>query len=124
MNPTFYKSFTSGGLVPPYRLVAHGAAADEVALATGPTAAIFGVSQQLGAEAAGRRVDICLGGLPEAELGGAVRAGDPLTADGDGKAVVADPAKGQRARVVGFALSSGAAGDIAAFQFAPGLIGG
>jgi hypothetical protein len=81
-------------------------------------------THQLGAEAAGDPVDIAKGGLPEVTLGGIVAAGDPLTADANGKAIKAEPAAGSNVRIVGFAEVAGIAGDRIPFQFAPGVMQG
>lgn len=122
-NPGLFKTFVAAAAVAPYVIVAHAAADGEVVQADSGGDALFGVTQQLGA-AAGERVDVCLGGLPEVRMGGAASAGDPLTADAAGRAVPADPAAGVQARIIGFALMDAVEGDIVPFQFAPGVITG
>ncbi len=123
-NPDNFKTRTAGGLIRPYRIVKHGAADLTVVEATAATDALYGVTQQLGAAVAGNRVDVCLSDLPEIEYGGAVTRGDAITADSVGRAVHAIPAAGSNVRIIGFAEVSGVAGDIVAFQFAPGMIQG
>lgn len=122
-NPGLSKAFIAAAAVAAYTIVAHAGTNGHVTPATAATAALFGVTQQLGA-GAGERVDVCLGGLPEVRMGGAVSAGDPLTADASGRAVLADPAAGEQARIIGFALMDAVEGDIVPFQFAPGVITG
>lgn len=123
-NPDFFKSRTAGAAIAPYRVLKHGAADLTVVQAAAATDALYAVSQQLGADAAGDRIDVCLGGLPEVEYGGVVTRGDPMTSDANGKAVKAEPAAGSNVRIIGFAEVSGVAGDIVAFQFAPGSLQG
>ncbi|WP_142850984.1 capsid cement protein [Telmatospirillum sp. J64-1] len=123
-NPGIFKSFRAApGSIAPYRIVTHGVTDGQVVQASGVTDALFGVTQQLGPDGAGR-VDICLGGLPEIEIGGPVVRGDWLTSDAEGRAVAAAPDAGETAQVIGRALVSAIAGDIVAFQFAPGQIAG
>lgn len=124
MNPTLFKTKTAGGAIAAYRIVSPGAADNQVVQASAATAALTGVTQQLGADAAGDPVDIAKGGIPEVTLGGIVAAGDPLTADADGKAIKAEPAAGSNVRIVGFAEVAGIAGDRIPFQFAPGVMQG
>lgn len=121
-NPGLVKTFTTGAAaVAAYTIVAHGDAAGTVVGASAAGDAMFGVTQQLGA-GAGQRVDVCLGGLPEVLCGGAVAAGDPLTADAESRAVKAAPAPGAQVRIIGFAMMDAVAGDIVPFQFAPGAV--
>ncbi len=120
---TISKSRRATTAIPPYRIVKPGAADGEVALATAATDALMGTTGQLGA-ASGERVDVDLGGMPEVELGGTVAAGDPLTADANGKAVKAVPAAGANVRIIGFSDTSGTAGAVITYLHALGVMQG
>lgn len=106
------KGFKAGAAIPARTLVKFGADDASVVPATASTDAIIGVSNELAA-AIGEPVDIVLLGIPEVVLGGNVTRGDPLTSDANGHAVTAAPAAGVNARIIGFALVSGVANDIA-----------
>lgn len=123
-NPTLTKSRRAAGALAAYTIVKHGASDGEVALSVAATDAHCGVVGQLGAKATGDRVDIHMAGLVEVKLGGIVAAGDPITADGAGKGVKAQPAAGANARHIGFADTAGIAGDVINVLFAPGVIQG
>lgn len=117
-NPGIYKNFEAEGEIGPYVIVSHGAADHAVKTATGATVALVGTTDELGKLSNGR-VDVCTGGIPEVALGGTVAAGDPLTSDASGKAVKAAAAGD---RVLGFALVSGASGDIIPYQYSLGTL--
>lgn len=124
MTPGLTKTFTAMTAIPPYRLVALGAFDGEVVLATAPDAALIGVTQQVGTTAGSQLVDVCMGDLPEIEYGAGVTRGAPLTADAQGRAVMAAPGVGEEVRTIGYALASGSEGVIVGFQFAPGTLKG
>ncbi|MDH5298672.1 MAG: DUF2190 family protein [Desulfobulbaceae bacterium] len=123
-KPTLTENFDAEAAVNPFRLVKPGTADGQVVHGAAATDAVFGVSDSLGAAAAGDRVDIHTAGVADVEYGGTVAAGDPLTADANGKAVKAAPAAGVNNRIAGFARVAGVAGDIGAVQLAPGQIQG
>lgn len=109
MTPGLIKHFTAAAAIAPWRIVAFngsGAAAQAAAA----TDRLFGVSDSPGASA-GQGCDVILSDLAEVEYGGTVAAGDPLTADADGKAIKAAPAAGAKVRTIGTAMVSGAYGD-------------
>lgn len=84
--------------VEPFRVAAYDATEGEFAQATGPSAApLMGVTGSLGA-VAGTACDVIRSGPTELEYGGAVGFGDLLTADADGRAVVAQPGDAYIAR--------------------------
>ena len=62
--------------------------------------------------------------MPEVEYGGTVAAGDLLTSDAQGRAVIASPASGTNARIVGIAEYSGALGDIGVIDLSLGSLQG
>ena len=86
-TPGIYKNFEAEGEIGPYVIVTHGTADYAVKAATGATVALVGTTDELGKLSNGR-VDVCTGGIPEVALGGTVAAGDPLTSDASGKALV------------------------------------
>ncbi|MDR1946604.1 MAG: hypothetical protein LBQ51_05500 [Desulfovibrio sp.] len=112
-NPGTFKTYKAEGEIAPYRIIALvGGAAAQAASATG---ALIGSTDELGKQSNGN-VDVCLSGLPEVECGDAIDAGDPVTADAQGRAVAA----GAGDRIIGFALETGAAGDIITYIHALG----
>ena len=117
-TPGIYKNFEADGEIGPYVIVTHGTADYAVKAATGATVALVGTTDELGKLSNGR-VDVCTGGIPEVALGGTVAAGDPLTSDASGKAVKATAAGN---RILGFALVSGASGDIIPYQYSLGTL--
>jgi hypothetical protein len=74
--------------------------------------------------AAGERLDIVHSGIAEVEYGGPVTRGQPLTSDANGKAVVAAPAAGANARIIGTAMINGADGTIGSVMVCPGYMQG
>ena len=117
-TPGIYKNFEAEGEIGPYVIVTHGTADYAVKAATGASVALVGTTDELGKLSNGR-VDVCTGGIPEVALGGTVAAGDPLTSDASGKAVKATAAGN---RILGFALVSGASGDIIPYQYSLGTL--
>lgn len=117
-TPGIYKNFEAEGEIGPYVIVTHGTADYAVKAATGATVALVGTTDELGKLSNGR-VDVSTGGIPEVALGGTVAAGDPLTSDASGKAVKATAAGN---RILGFALVSGASGDIIPYQYSLGTL--
>ena len=117
-TPGIYKNFEAEGEIGPYVIVTPGTADYAVKAATGATVALVGTTDELGKLSNGR-VDVCTGGIPEVALGGTVAAGDPLTSDASGKAVKATAAGN---RILGFALVSGASGDIIPYQYSLGTL--
>lgn len=123
-NPTLFKTRAAGAAIAAYRIIKPGAAAGQVIQAAAATDALMGTSHQLAAKVAGDMVDVAVGGHPEVELGGTVAAGDPLTADADGKAIKAEPAAGANVRIIGFADQAGTNGAVIPYTFAPGFMQG
>ncbi|MEL7113986.1 MAG: capsid cement protein [Pseudomonadota bacterium] len=123
MIPKLIISFEAAALIEGYRILAFAnAGADTtVSHAAANTDAFAGVSDKMGA-AVGGMCDVHRAGIGEVQLGGAVSAGDPLTADANGKAIVAAPAAATVVRIIGFADAPGVADDIISFLHAPGVI--
>ena len=107
-TPGIYKNFEAEGEIGPYVIVTHGTADYAVKVATGATVALVGTTDELGKLS-----------IPDVALGGTVAAGDPLTSDASGKAVKATAAGN---RILGFALVSGASGDIIPYQYSLGTL--
>ncbi len=124
MKPILTENFTAGAAIAPYRICKPGAADGAALQAAANTDAMDGVSDSLGAAAAGDRVDIHTMGVVEVEYGGTVTRGGQLTSDADGKAIAAAPGAGVNMRVIGLARVSGVAGDICLVRLAPGQIQG
>lgn len=111
-NPGFSKNFNAAAAIPAYHIVKPSGVNDgEVVPAAGSGDSLIGVSQNVDV-ANGQPVDVILGDSANVQLGGAVAFGDPITSDANGCGVKAAPAAGTNARIIGFALTSGAAGDI------------
>jgi hypothetical protein len=106
------------GEIPPYRIVKYGTGKGSVTLATAATDKIIGTSNHLLTLATDMRIDVHKGGIGEVEYGGNVTKGDFLTADSQGRAVVASTGN----RIIGIAEESGVLGDISSYLFAPGKI--
>ena len=102
------KSYRADAAVTKHRLVKAGAADGSIAQAAAATAAIMGVADSLGGTT-GQIMDVVVGGYATVEYGGAVTRGAPLTSDASGKAIVATVAG---SRVIGYAVTAGAAGDL------------
>lgn len=117
------KSFRAPAAIAARTIVKFGAADDSVATATAAADMSIGVTGELAA-AAGERCDIHMNDIAEVRYGGAVTRGDPLTADGTGRAITAAPGAGVKVRIIGFAMASGAADDIAPARIAPGMFTG
>jgi hypothetical protein len=99
-----------------------------VSQATGPTDKLFSLSLPFNDVADGDRVDVCVMGFEEVQLGGVVKAGDPITSDANGCGVEATrhthteniavaytenatTAVAPGVRIIGFAEVAGVAGD-------------
>lgn len=117
------KSFIAGAAIPRRRIVKFGANDQQVVLGAAATDALIGITTEIDADS-GERTDVILTDLAEVTYGGNVTRGDPLTSDATGRAVVAAPAAGARARIVGFAMVSGVSGDVGVCRIAPGFISG
>ncbi|MDO5704043.1 MAG: DUF2190 family protein [Paracoccus sp. (in: a-proteobacteria)] len=108
MIPIFIRAYHAPGEIRSNRIVAFSDAANgnDIAEATGASDVLIGVSDRMGA-AAGGMCDVHRLGLAATLLGGAVSAGDPVSADAEGRAV-----KATTGRIIGYADEPGAEGDI------------
>lgn len=110
MSRTLILPFTASAAIIGRRILKHGAADGTAVQATASTEAFIGVSDAMGAPAGGV-CDVHLDGPVPIEFGGPVTRGDKLTADAQGRAILANPAAGATAEIIGRALVSGVQGD-------------
>lgn len=120
-NEGIAKTYYAGAAVAAHRIVKHGA--DELHAVQGAAATdkIIGVSD-LGADAAEESMDVFHSGIVLVVYGGTVAAGDLLTSDAGGKAVVAAPAATVSNRIVGVAMQAGVSGDIGSVNIQLGSV--
>lgn len=123
-NEILNKNYTAEGAIGAYRIVKFGAADGGVVAAAAATDKLIGVNDRIAFAASGDRGDIVRVGIAEVEYGGTVAAGDLLTSDASGRAVVAAPATGANARIIGIAEVAGVVGDIGSMLIAPGVMQG
>lgn len=64
-------------------------------------------------------VEVAIAGIADVKLGGAVAAGDLLTANSDGEAITTTTAAN---RVIGIAMKAGVDGDIGEVLISPGIV--
>lgn len=106
-NEGLIKGFLAGAAIAAYRIVKFGAGDGLAIQSAAGTDPHIGVANRLGGDE-GERFDVVLSGVAEVEYGGAVTRGNALTADANGKAVVAVAGD----RIIGQAMVSGVSGDI------------
>lgn len=111
-NQDLVKNYSAEAAIAAYRIVKFGAADGGVLQAAAATDKLVGVTDRLAAAVAGDRIDVVRSGITEVEYGGTVAAGDLLTADASGRAIVATAAAGSNVRVIGVAEVAGVVGDI------------
>ncbi|MDF2247694.1 hypothetical protein [Klebsiella pneumoniae] len=99
------------------RMVTHGTVPDEITLAVDGSKLIIGVTT-LVAASVGEPADVVRSQLTPVIYGGDVVAGDPLTADADGRAIPATAGQ----FYLGFAEYDGAEGDLGSVWIAPGKL--
>ncbi len=125
MIPTFIRAYAASAAIAGCRIVTFDvpASATTIATATSGTVPLVGVSDRMGADTGGM-CDVHRGSLVAVQLGGAVAAGDPLTANATGLAIKAVPGAGTNLNIIGFADQPGVSGDIIDVFIAPGVIRG
>ncbi len=112
-NETLVKTFIAEGAVAAQTIIKHGSGDGGVDTATANTDNILGVSTIL-ESAIGDRCDVIVQGIAEVIYGGAVAAGDLLTADASGFAITGT------GRVIGQAMVAGVSGDIGSVLISTG----
>ncbi|MET3461281.1 capsid cement protein [Variovorax atrisoli] len=123
-NELFSKNYSAEGAIPAYRIFKFGAADGGILVGAAATDKLVGITGRIAAAVAGDRIDGVRLGIAEVEYGGNVAAGDPLTSDATGRAVVAAPAAGSNVRLIGFAEVAGALGDIGSVFISPCVMQG
>lgn len=118
------KGYTAAVDIPAHRLMKFAAADGQVTLAVDGSAAIIGVQSELDVEAGDRASAAMVGNIEDVEFGGNVSRGQPLTADAQGRAIVAAPGAGANAYCIGLAEVSGVAGDIGTVIISPFIMQG
>jgi len=115
-NPLLQKEKAAEATVTQYQIMKAGAAAEGVTPSAAATDKSMGVAAH--AAASGARVRVTLAGIEQVVLGvGGCAAGDLLTSDANGKAVIGVA----NDRLIGIAQSAGAAGDIIPCLLGPTL---
>lgn len=123
-NEGLKKAYSAEAAIGAYRIVKFGAADGGVLVSAAAADKHIGVNDRLAAAVATDRVEVTRSGIAEVEYGGNVAAGDLLTSDASGRAVVAAPAAGANVRIVGVAEVAGVLGDIGSMQIQLGSFQG
>jgi hypothetical protein len=118
-NPLLIKTFTTTSAIGSYLIAAHDVNDRECKLSTAATDALVGITQLVGADAAGDRVDLVLAGAVKVTYGGTVAKGDRLTSDASGRAITTTTAGN---KVLGIALKDGVVGDVGSVHISPSVI--
>lgn len=114
------QDFLAGATVNAYRIVKFSGTSVIQGAAAADT--LIGINQSPQAAASGDQTMICLIGMGQVECGGVVAAGDLLTSDTVGRAVVSLAAPTDR--VIGVALAAGTLGTVIPCVIAPSKNGG
>ena len=123
-NPGLQKSYSAEAAIAAYRIFKFGAADGGILIAAAATDKLVGVIDRMPAAVAGDRVDGIRSGIAEVEYGGTIAAGDLLTSDASGRAIVATAGAGSNVRVIGIAEVAGVVGDIGSLLIDPGSFQG
>jgi hypothetical protein len=119
------KSRVAAAAIGAYLIAAANGVAGQARVAAANTDKLLGVVNDMGASAAGQTVDVQEVGLADVRAGGAFADGDPLTANANGKAVLAAKVVGSTVSCIGFARGAAAAeDDIVPVLLAPFVIVG
>lgn len=118
-NPGLQKNYSAEAAIAAYRIVKFGAADGGILQSAAAADKHVGVIDRMPAAVAGDRVDVIRSGIAEVEYGGTVAAGDLLTSDASGRAIVATASAGSNVRVVGVAEVAGVVGDIGSMLVQP-----
>lgn len=118
-----FKSYKAAAAVGAFLILKHGAADDTVVISTAAADKLIGTSDSL-AKDTGEMVDVDFRAEAKVTLGGNVTRGDPLTSDGQGRAITAAPAAGANVRIIGYANQSGVLGDVIRYERALGTLQG
>ncbi|EHN5173262.1 DUF2190 family protein [Salmonella enterica] len=113
--PGLTTAHVAGAAITARRMVTYGTEPGSVVTATGGHSLIIGVTTALDSDE-GDHTDVIRGQLARVTCGGTVKAGQPLTADSEGRAVHA--AAGDW--YLGFAECDGEENDVGSVWIAPG----
>lgn len=116
-------NYVAQGAIAAFRIVKPGTSDRTLVQAAASTDALIGVMESVAPDD-GERCDAIRVGIARVEFGGTVAAGDPITADANGRGIKAAPAAGSNVRIVGFAEVAAVSGDIADVLLAPGVMQG
>lgn len=112
MDDMLAKAYTAEAPIGPYLIAKFGSADGTGVGAVAATDKPIGVTNRVNPTAIGDRFDVIRVGIAEVVYGGPVTRGDPLTSDALSRAVLAAPAAGTNAFIVGQAEVSGVLGDV------------
>lgn len=123
MQTGFYKSRPIVADIGGCLLAAFTGTGDRVALATAPGQPLAGITDTVGGKAGYGLVDLQLSEIADIRFGGTVAAGDPITADAQGRGVKAvKPGAGATVYIIGFAQGPGVVDDIGKVLVAPQIL--
>lgn len=113
-----FRGRVAEGAISAFLIVKPGAADMSCLVAAGPAEKLLGTSDELN-HVAGEVVDVSVSPIAKVCLGGTVAAGDALTSDANGKAVVTTTTGH---RIIGFAEVPGVLNDVITYIRAPGVL--
>ena len=116
-NEFFTKGFAAGAAITAQSIVKLGAADNTVILCTAAPAQPIGISDALGAAAAGDIVDVIMYGIASLKIAGTITRGGAVMSNGSGLGIA--HVVGATTPIVGIALDSGVTGDVISVQLAP-----
>jgi hypothetical protein len=119
-------NYIAEGPIPNNRIVKMGATDRGVLVSTNPTDFHIGVLNEMPLGVVlGERVDVVRIGIAWVEAAAAIPRGSAILCDNTGRAIVAAPAVGVNARIIGFAEEAAlAAGDVIRFMLVPSQVQG
>lgn len=124
-NPGLIKAMVAEAAILPNRIVKFGSSDGAVVTAAAATDALIGVSDALGQDTAGARVEVIVTEIADITAGAAFARGVPITSDSQGRAIAAAPATGANVRIVGIAqAAASAAGDLVPVNLSLGVMQG
>lgn len=112
------ENFIADDAIGAYRIAIFGSEDGYAAIAAGATVPMLGITGELGATEAGKRVDVYTSGTQRVYYGGTVAAGNMLTSDANGAAITTTTGGDH---VVGRARIAGVAGDIGTAEINPDI---
>lgn len=124
MHNTYFKTYRAEAAIPAYAIVKPGSNPGfTIVPAAGPTDKLVGPIDNIPANI-GDDTDVAMMGQHSVVLGGPVSYWDPITSDANGNGVLAAPAVGATANIIGRAMKAGVAGDIIPYLGEHGTVRG